>query len=171
MRASLPGRDEGEIEAIIVDRYLDSLLARGPRDEAAVGADVRRTSAWLSGGLPRYHPSFVFEERLAATLSRHAIAVRAGTPTRTWTPTGTGPATGQRDGLSVLPFHSGSTSGAMLSPAGRGSTPVRPVVIGGVLTSAAISLAGVAFVAWRRTHPGLDPMTRAVRSVARTKAV
>jgi HAMP domain-containing protein len=59
----------------------------------------------------------------------------------------------------------------MLSPAGRGSAPVRPVVIGGVLTSAAISLAGVAFVAWRRTHPGLDPMTRAVRSVARTKVV
>ncbi len=163
MRASLPGRDEGEIEAIIVDRYLDSLLARGPRDDVAVGADVRRSSAWLSDGLPRYHPSFVFEERLAATLGKHAIAIRAGTGATT--------GTAQRDGLSVLPFHSGSTSGAMLSPAGRGLTPVRPVVIGGVLTSAAISLAGVAFVAWRRTHPGLDPMTRAVRSVPRTKAV
>ena len=170
MKASLPGRDEGEIEAIIVDRYLDSLLARGPRDDAAVGADVRRTSAWLSDGLPRYHPSFVFEERLAATLERRAIAIRAGRPTRTWTPTGTGPATGQRDGSPILPFP-GSAPGTMLSPAGRGSTSVRPVVIGGVLTSAAISLAGVAFVAWRRTHPGLDPMTRAVRSVARTKVV
>ena len=167
MRASLPDRDEGEIEAIIVDRYLDSLLARGPRDDAAVSADVRRTSAWLADGLPRYHPSFVFEERLAATLSRRAGAIRAGTDARS----GTGRGTGQRDGLSVLPVQHGSSPGALLPPAERGSTPVRPVVIGGVLTSAAISLAGVAFVAWRRTHPGLDPMTRAVRSVVRTKVV
>ncbi|MBA2756138.1 MAG: hypothetical protein H0U37_01665 [Chloroflexi bacterium] len=170
MRASLPGRDEGEIEAIIVDRYLDSLLARGPRDDVAVGADVRRSSAWLSDGLPRYHPSFVFEERLAATLGKRATAIRARTPTRTWTSARTGTATGQRDESPILPFPR-SAPGAMLSPAGRGLTPVRPVVIGGVLTSAAISLAGVAFVAWRRTHPGLDPMTRAVRSVPRTKAV
>lgn len=170
MRASLPGRDDGEIEAIIVDRYLDSLLAREPRDDVAVGMDVRRTSAWLSAGLPRYHPSFVFEERLAATLGRRAMAIRAGTGATTAAPTATGPATGQRDGSPILPFP-GSAPGAMLSPAGRGLTPVRPVVIGGVLTSAAISLAGVAFVAWRRTHPGPDPMTRAVRSVARTKVV
>ncbi|HET9084361.1 MAG TPA: hypothetical protein VFN41_08120, partial [Candidatus Limnocylindrales bacterium] len=48
---------------------------------------------------------------------------------------------------------------------------VRPVVIGGVLTSAAISIAGAAFVAWRRGRPVGDPMSRAVRSVARTRLV
>jgi len=44
-------------------------------------------------------------------------------------------------------------------------------VIGGVLTSAAISIAGAAFVAWRRSRPIGDPMSRAVRSVARTRLV
>jgi hypothetical protein len=44
----------------------------------------------------------------------------------------------------------------------------RPLLIGGALTSAALSLAGAAIVAWRRTHPAgrsSSPMARAVRSV------
>ena len=42
----------------------------------------------------------------------------------------------------------------------------RPLLIGGALTSAAISLAGAAFVAWRLAHPGraASPMARAVRA-------
>jgi hypothetical protein len=42
-------------------------------------------------------------------------------------------------------------------------------VIGGVLTSAAISLAGAAIVAWRRGHPAADPMARAIRAVSRAR--
>jgi hypothetical protein len=46
------------------------------------------------------------------------------------------------------------------------------VVLGGVLTSAAISLAGAAWVAWRRGgRPSTDPMARAMRAVARARIV
>jgi hypothetical protein len=45
------------------------------------------------------------------------------------------------------------------------------VVIGGVLTSAAISIAGAAYVAWRRGRPPGDPKSRAVRAVARARLV
>jgi hypothetical protein len=48
---------------------------------------------------------------------------------------------------------------------------VRPVVLGGVLTSAALSLAGAAYVAWRRGRPPASPMTRAVRAVARARTI
>jgi hypothetical protein len=49
---------------------------------------------------------------------------------------------------------------APLRPAGP-----RPLVVGGALTSAALSLAGAAFVAWRLTRGApADPMARAVRA-------
>ena len=42
----------------------------------------------------------------------------------------------------------------------------RPLLIGGALTSAAISIAGAAFVAWRLGRPGRTaPMARAARAV------
>ena len=46
---------------------------------------------------------------------------------------------------------------------------VRPLLIGGALTSAALSLAGAAYVAWRLRRPVGTPMARAVRAVARTR--
>jgi hypothetical protein len=48
----------------------------------------------------------------------------------------------------------------------RGSHLARPLLIGGALTSAAISIAG-AYVALRRGRPGVDPMVRAVRAARR----
>ncbi|HEX9550518.1 MAG TPA: hypothetical protein VF971_05455, partial [Candidatus Limnocylindrales bacterium] len=78
------GRDVAEVEALVTDRYLDSLLAAGemgatpgpgpspglrgrrPRaDELALDDAVRLASARLTRDLPRFHPSFRFEERLA----------------------------------------------------------------------------------------------------------
>ena len=45
---------------------------------------------------------------------------------------------------------------------------MRPLLIGGAaLTSAALSLAGAAWVAWRWRRPVGSPMARAVRAVAR----
>jgi hypothetical protein len=44
----------------------------------------------------------------------------------------------------------------------------RPYLIGGALTSAAISLAGAAFVAWRLTRP-VHPVIRAARRGAGTE--
>ena len=46
---------------------------------------------------------------------------------------------------------------------------VRPLIIGGALTSAALSIAGAAFVAWRMRRPVATPMARAVRAVARSR--
>jgi hypothetical protein len=45
--------------------------------------------------------------------------------------------------------------------------PTRPLLIGGALTSAALSIAGAAFVAWRFGRPGRasTPMARAARAV------
>jgi hypothetical protein len=142
------GRD-GEIEAFVVDRYLESLLARRPVATDGVPAELGATAHRLAAGLPRYHPSFRFEERLAAQLAAAASRIRAGE-------------------LVELPVALGERA-----PDALPDRPVvgRPVVIGGVLTSAALSLAGAAFVAWRRSHPAAAPMSRAVRSVARTRPV
>jgi hypothetical protein len=137
---------DGEIEAFVVDRYLESLLSRGPRDEADVPADLRAMADRLVHGLPRYHPSFRFEEDLAARLAAAASA-RAG---------------------SLVEFPLRSVRGMAADE--RVGT-VRPVVIGGVLTSAALSLAGAAYVAWRRGRPPASAMTRAVRAVARARTV
>jgi hypothetical protein len=140
-----PTARDGEIEAMVVDRYLESLLDRGPRDEAVVPADLRATAERLARGLPRYHPSFRFEEDLAARLA--AVA------------------SGRLGRLIEFPI---SEDGVLVAGDERVTT-VRPVVIGGVLTSAALSLAGAAYVAWRRGRPPADVMTRAARAVSRAR--
>jgi hypothetical protein len=141
-----PGRD-GDIEAFVVDGYLESLLARRPAATDGIPPDLSRTAHRLAAGLPRYHPSFRFEEELAARLNAVAVRVRAGEIVR-------------------LP---GVDAGS--GPAGDRSPIGRPVVIGGVLTSAALSLIGAAFVAWRRGRPPVDPMARAARAVTRARVV
>jgi hypothetical protein len=136
---------DGENEAFIVDRYLDSLLAHRPVDVTDVQPELRSAALALVAGLPRHHPSFRFEEALAARL--------AGTPA---------------DGRvgELIPFPP-----AVVAPVvadGR-QVVLRPAVIGGVLTSAAISLAGAAYVAWRRNRPAADPWARAIRAAARRR--
>jgi hypothetical protein len=42
-------------------------------------------------------------------------------------------------------------------------SPARPLIVGGAITSAAISLVGVAWVAWRASRPGGSTMSRAAR--------
>jgi hypothetical protein len=122
---------DGEIEAFVVDRYLESLLARAPRDATDIPNELRMTADALASVLPRYHPSFRFVEALAARL---AIA-----------------AAGREEPGDLLEFPATRTLPVVDLRAGQ----VRPVVIGGVLTSAAISIAGAAFVAWRRGRPRL----------------
>jgi hypothetical protein len=134
---------DGEIEAFVVDGYLDSLLAREPRDPRAIPDDLRESADLLASGLPRYHPSFRFVEALSARL----VAAAA-----------------EREPGRVLTF---PTMGADARPG-----QAHPVLIGGVLTSAALSLAGAAWMAWRRGgRPSSDPMARAVRAVARARIV
>jgi len=140
-----PRARDGEIEAFVVDRYLETLLARQPRGGAELTAEVRSTADRLVRDLPRFHPSFRFVDDLAARLATAA--------------------TGPRDETGrLIDFAS------VLLRDDR-PVPVRPVVLGGVLTSAALSLAGAAYVAWRRGHPPAGPMSRAVRAVARARTV
>jgi hypothetical protein len=138
------GATDDEIEALVVDRYLEALLARQPADATDVPLHLRTTARRLAAELPRAHPSFRFEEHLARRLM----------------------AAGMRTDPSDL-------HGAIVAfPAGPGpaGSAMRPVVIGGVLTSAALSLAGAAFVAWRRSHPSPETaMARVVRSVVRAR--
>ena len=141
---------DGDNEAFIVDRYLESLLSRRPADATDLPHDLRATAAALTAGLPRYHPSFRFEEALAARLSGAAAAPRPSAA----------------DAASeLIPFPRVLVTTA---PDGR-PIAIRPAVIGGVLTSAAISLAGAAYVAWRRSRPPADPMARAIRAAARRR--
>ena len=145
MSATSTGRD-GEIEAFIVDRYLESLLSRRPASTEGVPPDLGATAYRLTVALPRYHPSFRFEEALAARLAAMAARIEGGR-------------------LVELPL--------AVRPAGSSDRPAlgRPVVIGGVLTSAALSIAGAAWVAWHRGRQPVEPMSRAVRAVARTRPV
>jgi hypothetical protein len=136
---------DGEIEAFIVDRYLESLLAREPLEAADLPVDLRATAAALAAGLPRYHPSFRFAESLAARLADMADG------------DGTGELITFPRAIATIDTTDGRQAG------------LRPAVIGGVLTSAAISLAGAAYVAWRRTRPPTDPWARAIRAAARRR--
>jgi hypothetical protein len=135
---------DGEIEALVVDRYLESLLARRPADASRVPVELEAAARALHEALPRYHPSFRFEEALAGKLAAVARRLETGD-------------------VVELPFPDDPLG------AERAGLP-RPVVIGGVLTSAALSLAGAAFVAWRWNRPG-DPMARAVRAVSRARLI
>jgi hypothetical protein len=163
MTGAFVGRDGHEVDALVTDRYLDALLAahargadRGP-SPSSPDDPIRRTADSLARDLPRLHPSFLFEEALAARLAEVAARMRSQIAVR-------GP------GRLVAFREVGSTD-----PVGDGSEALpghrRPLLIGGALTSAAISLAGAAYVAWRLNRPPGDPMARAARAIARSRLV
>jgi hypothetical protein len=178
---TLLGRDVPEVDALITDRYLDALLASGeladrtpgildPRERAArrgrragptVDEAVRLASARLTRDLPRFHPSFRFEERLAVRLAEAAAAMRL-------------PVAVGAEGVTVIPIPPGPLAGAFdpladPDPDGdRGElvdigTLSRPLLIRGAVAASALSLAGAALVAWRRNRGG-SPMARAARA-------
>jgi hypothetical protein len=170
-------RDGGEIEAMITDRYLESLLVfePGPIEDAPAptGLDpaVRMAASRLTRDLPRLHPSFRFEERLAARLAELAAGMRfsaAAGAEGVVVPLGRGhdASDGSDPSDPFAPYDPFDAFAGALDQLGRPDR-VRPLIIGGALTSAAISLAGAAYVAWRRTRPPTTPMARAVRAVAR----
>ena len=151
-------RDGGEIEALITDRYLDSLLAvqpsadddRGPLGaDDTLGAAVRAVSRRLATDLPRFHPSFRFEERLALRLAEVAASMRL--------PVAAG-AEGQVVAMRELrpaapdPLRAADHDGDHADN--------RPLLIGGAVAASALSLAG-AWLAWRRRT---SPMARAIRA-------
>ena len=165
-------RDSGDVDALITDRYLESLLAAHGRgaDRAPLPIEVqpvlavRLAADRLALELPRLHPSFRFEEALAGKLGQAAARMR--------------PIRASRGAPVNLPLAEPGVFPIGLP--GRGDVFIRlrrdgplevgrPLLIGGAITSAAISLAGAAYVAWRIRHPQASPMVRAARAVARTR--
>lgn len=180
---TLLGRDVVEVDALVTDRYLDSLLAAGeqpqgpddgrgrqPRrrpwflagmrrglDPEVLDEGVRLASERLTRDLPRFHPSFRFEERLAVRLAEAAASMRlpiaaGGEDISNST------ATPQRiRDLDVDPLDD------LDALATVGSGP-RPLLVGGAVAASALSLAGAAWMAWRRSRPTGSPMARAARA-------
>lgn len=155
---SLLRRDVGEVEALITDRYLDSLLSIQPGAErepigdpgGTLGAAVRAVSRRLANDLPRFHPSFRFEERLALRLAEIAamrMPVAAGSEGQVVAIRRIQPST--PDPLSVT----GSSDA-------DSHVDSRPLLIGGAVAASALSLAG-AWLAWRRRT---SPLARAIRA-------
>ena len=78
MTGAFAGRDGHEVDALVTDRYLEALLAahargadRGPTPSAPADP-IRATADRLARDLPRFHPSFLFEEALAGRLAETA---------------------------------------------------------------------------------------------------
>lgn len=132
-----------EDEAVIqADAYIDALLATHggtpfelPAPEAAPVAQLRHAIELLGSSLPRYHPSFRFEESLATRL-RAAAVPRAGAP-------------GRRAEIAQLPLI-GPLAGL---PDAAGID--RRLLVGGAIASG-VSIAGAAMLvraAQRRARP------------------
>jgi hypothetical protein len=164
------GRDSHEVDALVTDRYLDAILAAHARgaDRGPVAGlpatPVRQAADRLARDLPRLHPSFRFEEALAARLAE--AAARMGLPV----------AAGAEGLVVPIARRPGAPDDGLVgfdpdlgfgeaSRTGLG----RPLLIGGALTSAALSIAGAAYVAWRLNRPPTSAMVRAARAVARTR--
>jgi hypothetical protein len=135
----MPWQDEES--AIQSDAYIDALLARPRRlslDATPDNDAGARRAAILLSELPRYHPSFAFEEALAARLRQLVEGTQL---------------TGDRL-AEVIPFP-GSLRGS-IRPAALGSMPAidRRLLVGGAIASG-VSVA--ALVAWwqsaRRPRP------------------
>ena len=130
----LPDTDDAAIQA---DAYIDALLTGHrrvpvsmPETDAPLAhqAGVRDAIRLLERGLPRFHPSFLFEEWLAAQLHRKA----AGDDAQAHGP--------------VLPI---AVIRRPLTPSGR--VPDRRLLVGGAIASG-VSIAGAAMFAWRRSR-------------------
>jgi hypothetical protein len=152
-------RDGGEIEALITDRYLDSLLAIQPRPQVLSGplaaddslsAAVRAVSRRLATDLPRFHPSFRFEERLALRLAEVAASMRLPI------------AAGAEGGIVPVRELHPATPDQLHPVTGDDADDrdTRQLLIGGAVAASALSLAG-AWLAWRRRT---SPMARAIRA-------
>jgi len=182
---TLLGHEVAEVDALVTDRYLDALLASGELAARSDGSQVaaaragrgrrgaglqldeavRLASARLTRDLPRFHPSFRFEERLAVRLAEAAAAMRLPV------------AAGAEGSATIIPIHS-AEAGAAFDPLadpdldgdGRDfgdlaelGAAARPLLIRGAVAASALGLAGAAWVAWRRSRAS-TPMGRAARA-------
>ncbi|OGO51494.1 MAG: hypothetical protein A2Z32_03380 [Chloroflexi bacterium RBG_16_69_14] len=176
MTGASAGRDGSEVDALITDRYLEALLAAHARgaDHGPAAAEplapIRLAADRLARDLPRFHPSFRFEEALAARLAEAAarMDLRAAAGAEGLVVPLPGRVHGALPGADPAVDAAAAVDAATDDPrSGIG----RPLLIGGALTSAALSIAGAAYVAWRLNRPPASAMARAARAVARTRPV
>ena len=178
---ALPSRDGDGPDALVTDRYLETLLASGDRRAVDAPADanldphVRSAALVLRRSMVRVHPSFRFEERLAERIAGMATRVRpaAGTvlafpgPAAAGSPVAAGNLAGSVGDPLLDAILSGdldpSDAGAVARADGMPG-PHRPLIVGGAITSAAISIVGVAWVAWRASHPAEGATPRFART-------
>jgi hypothetical protein len=160
-------RDGAQVEALLTDLYLESVLARAGTDlgpgDTRLDPALRAASDRLRRDLVRVHPSFRFEERLATRLAEAAAGLRMRAAAGAESAVVPFPATDYDTDVEPL---------VMVDADGERLEISRPLLIGGALTSAAISLAGAAYVAWRRTRlgRGSSPMARAARAVREARS-
>lgn len=134
--------------AIQVDTYLDELLATRSgallvTDDAAT--ELAHVAAVVRDALVRFHPSFRFEENLAARLRAVATGTsRAATLVRFPAPAG-----------SALVMAGARAAGGSADPAGEGGMPTGTergwVLVGGAIASGVSLVAGV-LLARRRSR-------------------
>ncbi|MET1232330.1 MAG: hypothetical protein ABWY52_05730 [Candidatus Limnocylindrales bacterium] len=145
-------------EALQIDVYLESLLRTHDRAPATLidrhlidelDPAERRTARLLADNLLRFHPSYRFEEALAARL--HAAA---GEPE---------PEEG-RSLATIVAFPD-----AVRDRVRRTEQDHRRVLIGGAIASG-VSLAGAALFAWRASTPARTPFGRATRAAHRGRS-
>jgi hypothetical protein len=172
---TFPGRDGGEVDALVTDRYLDALLAGDPtlvglpdgvaglrgraRRDAAIDAAVRATSRRLAADLPRFHPSFRFEERLALRLAEAAAAMRLPMAAGSEGDVARIPIAPRFDPLGVIEDDADREAAA---------AALRRSAVRGAVAASALSLAGAAWYAWRH-RPAGSPMARAARAAHATR--
>jgi hypothetical protein len=185
----------GTRDARRTERYLDGLMAADERRVAGLPVDVemdpavRLSARRLRADLVRVHPSFRFEEALAARLAAGAMRLRAGLPMeaagtespavtpgtvaafRRHLPAGEGgAATALLEGTASSPApaltepHGAAPASALRRLPEMAARQSRPLIVGGVgVASAAISI-GAVYVAWRHSHPASGRMGRAARA-------
>jgi hypothetical protein len=133
----LPDTDDAAIQA---DAYIDGLLTGHKRspvalprtDYATTAPTMRRAIDLLEHGLPRFHPSFLFEEWLAGQLRRAAREGSSdGSPTTSSSEIGV-----VQLGLAPRP------------PYGPTRLGDHRLLVGGAIASG-VSI-GAAMIAWRR---------------------
>ena len=149
-------------EALQSDAYLESLLAAHARLSGAratqtvrarrlardigLAPDLRFAAGVLERALPRFHPSFRFEEALAERLRAAAGLARHGAASASILafphPAAADRSTREDRALAgPLGFHPGEQS----------NDPRTRILLGGAIAST-VSLAGAAFLVWRRTR-------------------
>jgi len=129
-------------EVVRLDAYVEGVLAGRPAeprplmDPAHIDPAVGRAADILARSLVRFHPSFRFEDALAARLRALGEAMHDERPE---------PLTGGP--VLAFPGTAEGSLGAVEEPVG----PLGRLLVGGAIASG-LSLAGAAYLAWRRGH-------------------